>query len=378
MGNHIKFIVMVTNVSQKDRLTNTLLKVIIVAAVFYLLFTFVALLRHQWNPLWFVWEGTHFSQNDLSGNTGYDGQFVYAIAQKGLDAAPNLDNPPYRLQRIFLPWLIGVISFHNPILVPWNILLVNFMAILGTVYVMGKWLRQHNTSVWYALTYGLYVGTLMAYSRDVTEPLAYFLAACGLFLWLTKRPFAAVVLFAFAALTKEQTMLFPIGLALAELFQFHWKRIFILGLTAVPLLIWEAYLYFVFGQIPLTSGPSVLLFPLWGILSQLSLDPGRLSGLLFVAIPAVLLLGIAIYLIVQNRRMSLAWLLLIQAVFVILLPLDVYEHLMHVGRNAGGLVVTAVFIFPWLNHWWRRGFSLAWIAPSFIWLIPILRWSPWT
>ena len=46
-----------------------------------------------------------FSELNPQGTTGYDGQFAYYIARDGFAAAPNLDNPSWRFQRIIYPAL---------------------------------------------------------------------------------------------------------------------------------------------------------------------------------------------------------------------------------------------------------------------------------
>lgn len=352
-------------------------------ALFYLLFTLVALALHDGNPLWFVWIGERYSELDPRGFTGYDGQFIYYLAASGWDALPHLDNPPYRLQRIFLPGLVRLLSLDMPALVPWLIILINGVAIVITTFLLASWLREKQVWPSYALLYSLYVGTFMSYSRALTEPLALSLAAAGAIAWLRQRLGAAVLLLALALLTKETTLLFVFGIAAATLFrrQLSWaeraRRIVAVLAAALPLLAWEAYLWLRLETLPLLAGPSLTPIPLAGILPHLRLEPGRLSAFLFVALPAAGLLIVALLLLRRHPTHPAPWWLLLHSVLVLLFPLAIYDHLMHAGRNGSGLVLAFVFSLAFLPRPVRLLAFPLWVAPTFVWLLPVLRWAPW-
>lgn len=344
-------------------------------ALFYLAFTAAALMRYDGNPYWFVWLGERFQNLDPAGRLGYDGQFVYYIAVDGWAAAPHLDLPAYRFQRILLSLLTGWLGGYRPLAVAWSLIAVNLVAILATATSLAEWLRRQAISPWYAALYALYLGVFMAFSRDLTEPLAYGLAAAGMLVWLSGRHGSGVLLLALSSLAKEQSLLFPIGLGLHALYRRDWRAVGWLALTPLPLLAWEFILHARLGVWGVGQGSSPTLIPLSGILSQLTLEPGRLSGLLFVALPALALAGLC--LARPEWAQPTWWVLLLHAVFVLLLPTDVYDHVMHAARNAAGLVLAATLATPWLRPVWRRGLLVAWVAPTLVWLIPVLRWAPW-
>jgi hypothetical protein len=352
-------------------------RVTTVVLLFYLLFTAVALIRHDFDPFWFVWLGERFDQLQPDGRLGYDGQFAYYIARDGLDAAVRLDIPTYRLQRILLPLLARIVGLGQPYLIPWGLLFINLIAIVSATYLLGRWLYSKGQSPWYALLYGLSVGVFMAYSRSLNEPLAYALAIAGLAAWDNRKQPLAILCFALAALAKEQALLFPFSLAIGGLASRQFRQVILLSLASVPLLVWEIYLWVIFGTWGVGQGSSVGLIPLHGILSQLTLEAGRISGLLFVALPALGLLGLAIYWLWCGNRQPVVWLLLFHAAFVLLLPPDVFDHLMHAGRNATGLTAATVFAVPAMRREWRWALGTGWIMPTFIWLVPVLRWAPW-
>ncbi len=363
--------------------------VVLVTALAYLLFTLAALGLHGCDPLWFAWLGERYMAGVPDGSIGYDGQFVYAIAIEGLEAVPLLDNPPYRLQRILLPLLVGLLSGGRPQVVAWAIPLVNGAAIVLGGYLLGRWLMEQGLSPWYALTYTGFVGTLMAYSRNVIEPLMGLLVIAAVIAWQRERLAQAALWLALAMLAKEIALLFGAGLALDALVRRRFRPLGWLVVGAAPLLLWQVALYRWFGVLALRAGPGFDPVPLRGILGQLTWEPGRLSALLSVALPALALAAYVLWKIVggegwrhggatgSNGQLGL-WLVMVHAVTLLFLPAAVYDHLMHAGRNAIGLVVAVVFAMPGLTRAGRRLALAYWLLPSLAWLVPILRWSPWS
>jgi hypothetical protein len=367
-----------SGLGRKPAFASSVLLVTLFVACFYGVFTIVALGIHNWDPLWFVWIGERYADLEPNGRIGYDGQFVYYIACSGIDAIPHLDNPSYRLQRILLPTAVRLLSLGIPSLVPWMVIVTNLGSIIAATHLVATWLSTQGLSPWYALIYSLYTGTLMAYSRDLTEPLAFGLAAWGGTLWLREKYAGAVLALALAALTKETTLLFVFGIACATLAQKRVKlTIAVLG-AILPLAIWEGYLYARLGSIPLGAGPGPEWIPLRGIIPHLKLEPGRMSALLLAGLPAVVLLLVSVPFVLRQRRQQPApWWLLLHSGFVVLLPFNVYDHIMHVGRNTMGLVLAVVFVLPLFTEPVRLLLVSYWVLPVFVWMIPVLRWAPW-
>ena len=82
-----------------------------VAAGLCALFLAVILVHYHAGAREFLWP-------TMTGQAGYDGQFTYAIALDPANAAPHLDAPAYRYQRILHP-------LFNAILV----LLINYLTL---------------------------------------------------------------------------------------------------------------------------------------------------------------------------------------------------------------------------------------------------------
>jgi hypothetical protein len=226
--------------------------------------------------------------------------------------------------------------------------------------------------------YSFYIGTVMAYSRDVTEPLAICLVTFGIVAWLRRMYVPAVIALALALLTKETMLLFSCGIIASALAQRNVRLALYASLSILPLALWQGYLFVRFGSLPIATGPSLMSIPLGGILPHLTLEPGRMSGWLFVGLPALALLCYSmLYLLKDKGRSPAGWWLLFNSIFVVLMPFGVYDHVMHAGRNAAGMVLSTLFLLPVIGTRIRVLLLCYWVFPTAVWLLPILRWAPW-
>lgn len=352
--------------------------VVLTAAAFYAAFTLAALALHGWNPLWFVWIGERFANGDPNGHTGYDGQFIYYLARDGWAALPHLDNPPYRLQRILFPALCRLLSGGSPAAVAWLMVGINATAIIATTALATAWLVRQGLSRWYGLIYPLFVGTFMSYSRDLTEPLAYGLAFAGALCWLDERRATGIVLLALAALARETTVLYAVGLGIAELTRRRWLRLLALALAVVPLLAWQLYLRTVIGTLPVASVQGVSRLPGVGIFALLSLEPGRVSSLLFVGLPTLALIPLALRWVWRAPRDPIGWLVALHCLFALQFPPGTYLHVLGSSRSSIGLLLALILALPRCAPRLRAAVAGWTVAPTAIWLAPVLWWAPWT
>ena len=354
------------------------LPVVATAAAAYAAFTLIALALHEWNPLWFVWIGERWSNLDPTGRSGYDGQFVYYIARDGWEAVPHLDNAPYRLQRILYPVLARLLSGGAAGALPWVMVAINAAAILATTLVITRWLISQGVPRWWGLVYPFYVGNLMSYSRDLTEPLACALAATAVVAWLADRRGGAIALLACAALARETTTVFVAALCIAELSRGHWWRIAALLASLLPMLVWQLYLHSVFGVAPATNVNRMSILPATATFNLLSLEPGRVSALLFIGLPVLALSPLVLRWIVTAPRDPIAWVVLLNWLFAVLLPPRSHLHVLLAARLLAGLVLSLVFAFPRCSPAVRTTIAAFAVVPTLVWLPVVLWWAPWT
>lgn len=354
------------------------LPVVATAAAAYAAFTLLALALHGWNPLWFVWIGERWADLKPRGRIGYDGQFVYYIARDGWAAVPHLDNAPYRFQRILYPMATRLLSGGAPAAMPWAMLAINAVANIVTTLLLARWLAARAVSPWYALAFAFWVGNLMSYSRDLTEPLACALAAGGVLAWLSERRLAAIALLALATLTRETTAVFIGALAIAELLHWQWRRVAVLAAALLPMLAWQVYLQQQFGVAPASSASRMLLLPATANFTRLSLEPGRLSALFFIGLPMLALTPLVARWLVRLPRDPITWLVALHFAFALLLPPFSHSHVLLAGRLISGLVLALVLALPHYSPGVRTAIFAGAVVPTLVWLPVVLWWAPWT
>lgn len=239
--------------------------VVVVLVYVGLLFLFGILYHYQ--AMSFVHLGTVWGKHDPNGTWGYDGQFYYQIAIHPFEAAEFMDNAPYRYQRIVYPMAARLLALGKPNLVPYTLLLLNWLSIAISVELLSSLLRARGLSPWFSLGYGLYFGQATALTFDTTEPFTYLIVCTGVWLWSRKKLNWAALLFGVASVSRETAVLFPLGYAVYFLLRREWKKVVLLtGVSVMPLLVWLAALRVIFGETGITFTPPFEHIPFYGIL----------------------------------------------------------------------------------------------------------------
>ncbi|MGH2592807.1 MAG: hypothetical protein ACRDGG_04780 [Anaerolineae bacterium] len=345
------------------------------------------------------------------GRCGYDGQFAYHIAIDPVGGAQFTDVPTYRYQRIIYPMLARVIGLGQAGLIPWALILVNLIALVAGTAILEVVLSESGASRWYALAYGLFAGIMMPIRLDLTEPLAYALALGGVLAVMRGQCRLSGALLALAALTKETTLLFVIGivasgvlgsLATRYLDNRHQANRHLelpptqtpptrtpptqmpsaqssltlrcaveIGLIAtVPFVVWQFVLRAQFGQFGIGSGGALgtpfEMIPLrgWWSLAPVSLGAFAIVSLIALPVaivPALIGLRAALRDFVQRRFDAPPMLLFFNAIIVLFTPQSTFREPLGLVRLIAGLVA-ATLIYA-ASRQSRRGlnYALLWI-----------------
>jgi hypothetical protein len=321
----------------------------------------------------------------------YDGQFFYFLALDPVNARYYLDNPSYRYTKILYPLTARFLALDRSDLIPYTLILVNWLAMgLGTLAV-AAWLRRRRVSPWFALIYGLYPGLFSAFQRDLTEPMAYALIALAVYLFDfggRRRVLWSGLVFSLAVLTRDKSAVFATVYGLALLFDrttadqaISWsKRIasnvpraaLLLGLAGIPMLLYKIFLHFWLGSIGVPPEQAV---PLAGILSSLSLGD-RVVETLSVFLPALICGCLGVWAL--WRRLWHA------PIFLLLVSIDLGLVTLHPGyfvdpfgmlRVGTAVVLAALYCIPLFdrltgkNRTWLLGSAACWLWLTVSWLI---------
>lgn len=241
-----------------DRIALKPWHVVLALCAAYALLTLAA---HGGDPMAFVAMGNLCDlppPADTEAVEGYDGQFAYRIAADPLNAHAIInrcDVAAYRYQRILYPALARVLALGQVNLLPWAMLLINLAAIPVGTYCLERLLMRQRVSRWYALSYGLFGGTLIGLRLDLTEPLAGALALGALWALAAARPWLGAGLLALAALGKETALLMAGGWLLYLLAARRWREAIRYGaLAAGPFSLWQIALWAWLGSPGVGSG----------------------------------------------------------------------------------------------------------------------------
>lgn len=307
----------------------------------------------SWDPSTFVLAGEGLSDPNrvpanlqvIRGAFGYDGQAYYRLAldpfsDEKVDHGITLDSPAYRQQRIGYPVLAWMVSFGGrTTIVPWALIGINVLA-LGAIAWCGTLIAQEfgRSAIWGALL-PIFPGFVVSLARDLVEPLAIAFLLGGVLLLIRNRSTLGALFLTAGVLTRETTLLVPIGLAIAFLIpravtneDRRPAREF-----AVPIAVfaaWQLFLYTRWHHLPILNNPNATDPPFVGFVRGLS-DFIAAGGYLSV-IEMALILTFGVFVVTMIRKPPAASSLRIAALFatilVIVLDHTVWEDHAHFLR----------------------------------------------
>jgi len=333
------------------------------------------------HPLALVTLGERYAPADLSDHLyseeGYDGQFVYYLAWAGWEAAPYIDNPAYRAQRILLPVTGRVVSLGQESLLVWGLLLVNLIAVGVGTGLLENLLVAGRISRWYAIGYGLSLGVMGAARLTTTEPLAYGLVIVGIWLVLKERWYPAAVVFALAALSKETTLIFPAALGLWLLYQRKiFKAVSFGAVVLLPFIIWQGILYWQLGELGVGSGGALAtgfeVIPFMGFL-RILLEGGLAPFLLLLVLVGPFVLIPTLWGLWQSwrdyqaKRWSIYTLFLFSnAALMLFVPFSTYREPLGILRFIVGLQIAVILYAAQRRQQRVLRYSTLWLVTSLI------------
>lgn len=336
------------------------------------LFIFAAFLNQYGDLRGFVQIGTSYvnrsnasdvikidpAYNYPENGIGYDGQFAYYIALDPPNARYYTGKTAYRYTRILYPMAAKFLSLGVPQWVPFMLVLANLIAVVVGTWAVAAWCRLRGISPWLALVYAFFVGQVIAFTRDLTEPLAYALVALAIYIferWPTRWALSAAV-FALAALARETAVVFSALYAVHLLMGARpprlasGKALLFVAIAIGPAVVWEGFIWLWLGTLGWTQGEGLAYIPFSGIWSLYPLPPDKLEVVQVVMLPGAICLGAALWLLWKKqdaRRRVEVWALAANAVlFVALLPPASLLDLTGSARVILGVVLGAIYILP--------------------------------
>lgn len=209
---------------------------------------------------------------------GYDGQFFFYLAYKPsiIWTCPHDQahcpayEPYFRWQRILYPMAARVMALGQPALIPYTLLLANFIGVLVVTYLVGTMAVEMGASRWMGAAAGLFCGELLGFLRDLADPFGVLWVVVAVYLLRRNRPLWAAAAAAAAILTREQLVFYLPILALPLLAQRRWLTLAqSAAITLVPFILWQVVLHSLYGTWPLFAGDTkvatLVPFPFLGL-----------------------------------------------------------------------------------------------------------------
>ena len=241
----------------------------------------------------------------LAPKGGYDGQFFLRLATDPWPTEPeanglSLDHGAYRHQRILYPTLAWGLSLGNPARAPAALVAINFVAVLGLVYIWSLLALAAGVEAGWGLAVLAIPGVLLAYGRDTAEPVTLLFISLGFLMLIRRRFMLLTMAMALAVLAREDALIMVFALGVGSLWFGKEERIpAYTFLTPIAVFIlWQIVLFTIWGEPGVATGQSRLSAPLLGIVGAMRVAADQSlaeSGVQALYVIWHVLLGLAVW-----------------------------------------------------------------------------------
>lgn len=210
------------------------------------------------------------------GETGWDGQFYYYIAND-LRGTPetirHIDADAYRYQRVGLSLaakIVSIITLQKWVS-PLTYYLTNLLLILLATYIWADYLQKKNYSPWIALFWSLGIGTQLTLLNGLPDAAADSFVIIALINYLQRRYLLYAITITFALLSREIYVFVPIMLGIVSAWNWFYekprhlvdlvKQGLIHGVPTLIWCLWRLYLVLHFHKTPISQTSNILNLP---------------------------------------------------------------------------------------------------------------------
>jgi hypothetical protein len=198
-------------------------------------------------------------QIDYEG-TGYDAQYYVQLAlrpslrNRDIDRA--MDSPPYRARRILFSWTAFAAGLGRPRLIVQVYALQNVVCWLVLAWLITRWIPPETPrlfALWAASMFSH--GLLFSVRFSLLDGPSLLLIAIAALAVERGRPWAAASMTGLAGLARETNLLAAVILARRPRGRRPWvQSAGLAALVAVPLIVWQDYLYSIYRTTSLAGG----------------------------------------------------------------------------------------------------------------------------
>jgi hypothetical protein len=281
-------------------------------------------------------------------NLGHDGRFFFVQSNDPLYLNPErhaafLDRPLYRAQRMLFPLIAGGFGFFPPGVVVWSMLVTNLLAMCVGALLAARLAIRWGASPWLGLAVPLNIGLILDLEIGGAGVVAYVCGVGAVYALVTDKTWAAALLFAAAALSRESMLVFAVGV-----FVLHWleHRAFLWRIVSIPLLAMAAWHIYIRLRLAGVSGVGVRLEnfapPFVGIWQALQYWAAETNTLILGV--AILVIVVAFTVLAIRSRSPIAWGALPFVALATILSVYTWRYPLDIARAMAPVITAAAFL----------------------------------
>jgi len=171
--------------------------------------------------------------------------------------------------RILYPAFVYGLSLGNPNLIPIVLLLINYISVLLSSYILILILKKYSANLNLAYLWAFNVGYFICILGDLEAPLFFLLIILSLYFLEYRKYLFAVVFFSLALLTRETAILIIGATVLFHIIKKTWSASLAISISLIPFGVWQVYQFIQAGVAPFLSSSSQITLPFLGIIMYL-------------------------------------------------------------------------------------------------------------
>jgi hypothetical protein len=211
----------------------------------------------------------------MFNHSGFDGQYYFMMALN-----PSLEKvhiAPHFLQRIVYPILTYIFSLGIPEIMPFMMVLINFMVIILSSCIVMIILKKYKANLNLVFLWAFCVGLLISFTKNLSEPLMMLFIVFVIYFFEKERHFLASLFLALAILTRELGITVYAAILLYFVIKRDLKKFGIYALAIIPFLLGEIVLFYKTGVIPMFISYVSIAHPISPLVDYLSNKPNEIG-----------------------------------------------------------------------------------------------------
>jgi hypothetical protein len=211
----------------------------------------------------------------------------------------------------------------------------------------------------------------------MNEPLSQALVLLAILAWLKKWKWAMVVAFALAILAKETALLFAVAFVIYHLIGRQWRQFVYTSLSIGPYLVFQVFLRLRVGETAFSPVDPFILFPFGGWLMSARIDLLTFALISIMIVPIAIIptiagLIISIRSLWQRHNHPLAISMLLNSLFILILPHLTFREASATIRVVQGLSVSILLYGASVHSKRMLNYSMLWIFSNALWVQSVL------